>query len=76
MIGCVVDRNVTAFGQAEFCYEHCKSNPVTGLDRPLGFQEGEAPRFLENRHVKVVRFSDLLTGRVYPSGNSPGTHFC
>jgi hypothetical protein len=24
------------------------SHPVTGLDRPLGFQEVEAPRFLDN----------------------------
>jgi hypothetical protein len=36
-----------------------KSNPITGLDRPLGFQEVEAPRFLDNRHMKVVRLSTL-----------------
>jgi hypothetical protein len=52
------------------------SNPITGLDRPLGFQEVEAPRFLDNRHMKVVRLSALRTGRVYPPGNTPGTHFC
>jgi hypothetical protein len=39
---------------------------ITGLHRPLRFQEVEAPRFLENRHMKVVRFSALLTGRLYP----------
>jgi hypothetical protein len=38
----------------------------TGLDRPLGFQEVEAPEFLDNRHVKVVRLSALRTGRLYP----------
>jgi hypothetical protein len=43
-----------------------KSSPITGLDRPTGFQEVEAPRFLDNRHLKVVRLSALLTGRVYP----------
>jgi hypothetical protein len=43
-----------------------KSNPVTGLDRPLGFQEVEAPRFLDNRHLKVARLSALRTGRLYP----------
>jgi hypothetical protein len=32
-----------------------KSNPISGLDRPLGSQEVEAPRFLDNRHMKVVR---------------------
>jgi hypothetical protein len=31
-----------------------KSSPITDLDRPLGFQEVEAPRFLDNRHMKVV----------------------
>jgi hypothetical protein len=42
------------------------SNPITGLDRPLGFQKVEAPRFLDNRHMKVVRLSALSTGRRYP----------
>jgi hypothetical protein len=32
-----------------------KSNPITGLDRPRGFQEVEVPRFQDNRHMKVVR---------------------
>jgi hypothetical protein len=53
-----------------------KSSPTTGLDRPTGFQEVEAPRFLDNRRLKVVRLSVLRTGRVYPPGNIPGTHFC
>jgi hypothetical protein len=52
-----------------------KSNPITGLDRPTGFQEVEAPRFLDSRHMKVVRLSALRTGRVYPPGNIPGNHF-
>jgi hypothetical protein len=43
-----------------------KSFPATGLDRPLGFQEVEAPEFLDNRHMKVERFSALRTGRLYP----------
>jgi hypothetical protein len=44
--------------------------------RPLGSQEIEAPRFLDNRHMKVVKLSDQRTGRLYPPGNIPGTHFC
>jgi hypothetical protein len=52
-----------------------KSNPITGLYRPLGGQEVEAPRFLDNRHIKVVRLSALHTGRLYPPGNIPGTDF-
>jgi hypothetical protein len=30
------------------------SSPITGLDRPLGFQKVEALRFLDNRHMKVA----------------------
>ena len=40
--------------------------PITDLDRPWGFQEAEAPRFQENRHMKLVRLSVLRTGRLYP----------
>jgi hypothetical protein len=43
-----------------------KSFPATGLDKPLEFQEVEAPEFLDNRHMKVVRLSALRTGRLYP----------
>ena len=31
-----------------------KINPITGLDRSWVFQEVEAPRFQDNRHMKVV----------------------
>ena len=41
-------------------------NPITGLDRPWGFQKVEGPRFQDNRHMKVVRLSALRTGRLYP----------
>jgi hypothetical protein len=52
------------------------SNPITGLDRPIGFQEVEAPRFQDTRHIKVVRLSALRPGRLYPPGIIAGTHFC
>jgi hypothetical protein len=42
-----------------------KSNLVTGLDRPIGCQEVQAPRFQDNRHM-VLRLSALRTGRLYP----------
>jgi len=42
------------------------SNPITGLDRTFGFQEVEAPRFQDNRHMKVGRLSAVRTGRLYP----------
>ena len=41
------------------------SNSITGLERPWGFQEVEAPRFQDNRHMKMVRLSALRTGRLY-----------
>jgi hypothetical protein len=34
--------------------------------RPWVFQEIEAPRFQDNRHIKLVRFLALRTGRLYP----------
>ena len=53
-----------------------KALPVTGLYNPWGFQEVEAPRFYDSRHMKVVRLSALRTGRLYSPENIPGTHFC
>jgi len=34
------------------------------------------PGFLENRHMKVAKLSDLGTSRLYPPGDIPGTHCC
>jgi hypothetical protein len=51
-----------------------KTYPITDLDRRWRFQEVEAPRFKDD-HMKVVRFSALRTGRFYPPGNIPSTHF-
>jgi hypothetical protein len=45
---------------------YSKINPITGLDRPIGFQEFEAPGFQDNRHMKVVRLSVIRTGHLYP----------
>jgi hypothetical protein len=50
--------------------------PLQAWTDPDGFSMVEAPRFQDNRHMKVVRLSALLTGRLYPPGNIPGTHFC
>jgi hypothetical protein len=44
------------------------------LYKPCVFQEVEAPRFPDNRHMKVVRLSVLRTSRLYPPVNIPGTH--
>jgi hypothetical protein len=39
---------------------------VTGPNRPWGFQQVEAPRFRDSRHMKVVRLPALHTGHIYP----------
>jgi hypothetical protein len=41
------------------------SNPITGLDRPWGFQEFDSPKFQDNQHIKVVMLSAICTGRFY-----------
>jgi len=53
-----------------------KAVPVLAYYRPIGFQEFESPRIRENRYMKVVRLSTVGTGRLYPTGNIPDTHFC
>jgi hypothetical protein len=49
------------------------SYPITDLDRPRGFQEFEAPRLEDNRHMKEPSLSPLCTGHLYPPGNIPDT---
>jgi len=53
-----------------------KTNPVQAYYRPRGFQEFEAPRFQDNRYMKVGRLSAQLPGHLYRPVNIPGTHFC
>jgi len=48
--------------------------PVQASYRPRGFQDVHIPRFLDNRHIKVVRLSALTS--LDPPGNVRGTHFC
>jgi hypothetical protein len=55
-----------------FCIFH---KVQQSLYRPWGFNEVEAIRFQDNRLMKVVRLSAIRTGRLYPPGNIPGTHF-
>jgi len=52
-----------------------KAIPVQAYYRPTGFHEAEAPRYLDNWHMKVVRLSALRTGRLYSPESIPGTHF-
>jgi len=45
------------------------------MDRAWEFQEADAPRFQDSRHIIVDILSALRTGRLYATGNIPGTHF-
>jgi len=49
-----------------------KAMPGQVYYMPRGFQEVEAPKFRDDRHI-TVRLSALLTGRLYTPGNIPGT---
>ena len=42
------------------------SNPITGRDRPRGFQRLEVPRFQNSQHKNMVRLSAQRTGQLYP----------
>jgi hypothetical protein len=59
---------VTFTLQGWYSWRHYCTNKhhTIGLDRPRGFQEVEAPRFQDNRHMKVVSFPALRTGRLCP----------
>jgi len=50
--------------------EKGKAIPLHAWERPSRFQEVEAPRFQDNRHMKVIRLSALRTSRLYPQGHS------
>jgi len=38
--------------------------------------EGEAPRFRDREHTKVITFLALCIGRFYPTGYIRGAYFC
>jgi hypothetical protein len=50
--------------------------PYTGLERPLGVLEFEAPRISTKWHMKLARWSAIRTGCLHPQRDIPGTHLC
>jgi len=53
-----------------------KAKPLQAWAGPQGSRRLRSPEFPNNRPLKVVSLSALGTGRFYPPGNIPGTHFC
>jgi hypothetical protein len=43
---------------------------------PDGSRRLRFPEIQDSRHIKVLRLSVLCTGRLYPIGHIPGSHFC
>jgi len=62
----IQQNKVSNFNSLPYFLLYVKTIPVTGLERPWEFQEDEAPRFQDNRQMKVVGLSTLRTGRLYP----------
>jgi hypothetical protein len=50
--------------------------PVQTWTGPEGSMRLRLPEFLDSRHKRVVKLSVLRTGRLYPAGDTSGTHFC
>ena len=63
---------VTEYVHVIFLYiSKCTAIPV----QTLRVQRVETIRFQDNRQMKVIGLSTIGTGRLYPPGNIPGTHF-
>ena len=73
---CAIHKKTICFSFHFSCKVKMYRNPITGLDRPGGFQEAEAHTLQDSRHMKLVRLSALRTGHLYTPGNIPGTDFC
>ena len=56
--------------------QKCTAIPVLSYYRPIRFRKFQAQKFHEIQHTKLVRLSALLTSRIYPPGDFPGTLFC
>jgi hypothetical protein len=65
---CIMQIN-TAHNQNTYRTRTVKVKVKESLYRPRGFQEVEAPRYEDNRHMKVVRLSAIRTGRLNPPGS-------
>jgi len=71
----VLASNCATVEEMKICNNKGKAVPVQTYYWPKGFQDVEALRFRDNRHMKAVTLSALGTGCLYPPGNTRGTLF-
>jgi len=57
-------------------YYQCKRYTITGLDRPLGLQEGEGLRISRQAVHEGGKVVNLGHRPPLPSEDTPGTHSC
>jgi hypothetical protein len=62
------------YASLSFIYLHCRKSKAIPLQAWTGPEVSR--RFQDSLHINVARLSALRTGRLYTSGNIPGTHFC
>jgi hypothetical protein len=55
---------------------YCVSYPITGLDRPLGFQEVEASRISKQLGHERGKVESRPYGPPLSPGDITGSHFC
>jgi hypothetical protein len=67
---------VATFRWGQQCRQKKQSDPITGLDRPLAFQEVEAPRISRQSAHEGGKVVSPTHWPPLPTGNIPGTHFC
>jgi len=53
-----------------------EANPIQAWRGSYGCRRLSLPKFLDNQHMKVTRFSALRTERLYPQKNIPCTYSC
>jgi len=62
--------------RVKICKPKSKPTPIQAWTGSEDSSWLRFPGFLEHRHMKAAKLSALSTGRLNPSRDIPGTHFC
>ena len=68
--------NIQLFSQDTQVGVKGKAIPVQAWTSPEGSRTLRSSDFEDTRHMKGLTLSALLTGRPFPPGSIPDTHFC